>query len=183
MNIVVLDRDGVINQDSDSYIKSADEWHAIPGSIDAIATLSKLGFTVAVATNQSGIGRGLFDEYALAAMHQKMHSLVEEAGGEIDGIFYCPHLPDQGCSCRKPGTGLLRQIEREYDCSLKDKYFVGDSMKDVDAARAHGCTPLVVRTGKGSQTVKGLEAKAIISVPVFIDLSAAAQWIINNTDV
>lgn len=175
MKVVVLDRDGVINQDSDSYIKSADEWVPIDGSIDAIATLSNSGFTVVVATNQSGVGRKLFDEYTLAQIHSKLCFLVEEAGGLIDGIFYCPHTPEDNCQCRKPATGLLKQIESEFSCSLTDCFFIGDSYKDIQAALAFGCKPILVRTGKGADTESRISQENLADIPVYDDLSSAVQ--------
>ena len=161
MHTVILDRDGVINQDSDSYVKSAEEWVPIAGSIEAMARLSRAGWRVVIATNQSGLARGLFDGAALAAMHDKLCGLVEAAGGKVDGIFYCTHGPDAGCECRKPGTGLLQQIEREFAVSLQGCWFVGDSLRDLQAAQRFGCQPVLVRTGKGLATERGLvEAKA-----------------------
>lgn len=175
MKVVVLDRDGVINQDSVSYIKSADEWLPIDGSVDAIATLSSSGFKVVIATNQSGIGRKLFDETTLAQIHSKLCFLVEEAGGLIDGIFYCPHTPEENCQCRKPATGLLQQIESEFACSLTDSYFVGDSYKDIQAALAFGCKPILVRTGKGAQTESRIQRENLADIPVYDDLASAVQ--------
>ena len=172
---VILDRDGVINQDSDAYIKSDEEWVPIPGSIDAIAALSRAGFRIVVATNQSGIGRALFDEYALARIHHKMCSMVEKAGGFIDGIFYCPHTPNDQCDCRKPGTGLLRQIESEFGISLAGAYFIGDSVKDVEAALAHGCRPVLVRSGKGLTSELALRSSGVLDLAVFDDLAQAIQ--------
>ncbi len=186
MKVVVLDRDGVINEDSPDYVKSEDEWLAIPGSIEAIANLCKAGFKIAVATNQSGLARELFDEYALARMHQKLCSLVEEAGGQVDAIFFCPHAPDAGCSCRKPQTGMLQQIESEFSCSLKDQFFVGDSVKDIQAAKAFSCVPVLVRTGNGRETeeqlTSGCSDDSNTSMPclVFDDLASAASHIIAN---
>jgi D-glycero-D-manno-heptose 1,7-bisphosphate phosphatase len=178
MKIVVLDRDGVINADSTAYIKSADEWIPIPGSIHAIASLCKAGYTVCVASNQSGIGRGLFDTDALSAIHNKLCVAVEEAGGEVAGIFYCPHLPADRCECRKPGVGLLQQIEAEFHCSLSSASFIGDSLKDVQAALTFGCTPMLVRTGKGLQTETELRELQLEAVAVFDDLAAAAKHIL-----
>ena len=178
MKIVVLDRDGVINQDSDLYIKSADEWLPIDGSIDAIAKLSQSGYKIAVATNQSGLGRDLFDEYALAQIHHKLCSLVEDSGGIVDGIFYCPHLPDESCSCRKPATGLLTQIEQEFSTTLNQSFFVGDSYKDVQAAISFGCKPVLVRTGKGLATEQRLQQEGLSDVAVYDDLAAAAIQIL-----
>lgn len=182
MKIVILDRDGVINHDSDSYIKSADEWQPIDGSIEAISKLNEHGFQIAVATNQSGLGRNLFDEYALAQIHHKLCSMVEASGGHIDAIFYCPHSPDEDCACRKPKTGLLEMIESELACSLEDVYFVGDSLKDVDAAIAFGCKPAVVRTGNGGKTEKALVQRGDDTIPVFDDLSAAAEFILSESN-
>jgi D-glycero-D-manno-heptose 1,7-bisphosphate phosphatase len=181
MKVVVLDRDGVINEDSADYIKSEAEWQPLPGSIEAIAYLSKAGFQIAVATNQSGLGRGLFDDYALARMHQKLCTLVEEQGGQLDGIFYCPHLPDAGCECRKPSIGLLQQIEAEFSCNLEGQFFVGDSMKDLQAARSFSCKPLLVRTGNGAatETILGDEFSDSDLVPVFDDLASAAKYIVS----
>ncbi len=162
---IVLDRDGVINIDSNEYIKSADEWNPIPGSIEAIANLSKAGFNIAVATNQSGISRGLFDLDDLEAMHSKLNALVEAQGGKISGIFYCPHLPSDECRCRKPKTGLLDEIEIQFETQLNGAPFVGDSEKDLEAALEKGCTPILVKTGNGTSTLKKTATK-----PEFDDL-------------
>ncbi len=179
-NWIILDRDGVINVDSDDYVKSADEWQAVPGSIEAIAQLSMAGFRIAVATNQSGISRELFDLDDLEAMHSKLNSLVEEAGGSIAGIFYCPHLPDAGCNCRKPATGLLDEIESQFEADLNNVPFVGDSEKDVQAALAKGCSPVVVRTGNGLRTCKALSTNPLYKdVPVFDDLASFAKSVVD----
>ena len=180
MKIIVLDRDGVINRDSDDYIKSAEELVPINGSIEAIAKLSNAGFTVTVATNQSGLARGLFDEEKLSEMHHLLCSMVEAAGGSIDGIFYCPHHPDDGCACRKPKTGLLEQIEREFGCRLKGCYFVGDSLKDIQAARAFECQPILVRTGKGQITEQALLQEGVNDVRVFDSLADAVPSILGT---
>lgn len=171
MKIIVLDRDGVINEDSDDYIKSPEEWLPVPGSLEAIATLTKNGYRVAVATNQSGLGRGLFDEFALANIHHKMCSMAEECGGFIEGVFYCPHLPDAGCDCRKPGIGLLERMEDELHDKLAGRYFIGDSLKDLQAARAFSMQPVLVRTGKGFKTEGRLNELAGDPVPVFDNLA------------
>lgn len=179
---VILDRDGVINEDSDDYIKCADEWQPIAGSLAAIARLSQAGYRIIVVTNQSGLGRKLFDEYALAQIHHKLCSMVEEEGGTIDGLFYCPHTPAQNCACRKPATGLLQQAEEEFACSLAHSYFIGDTTKDIDAALAHGCRPVLVRTGKGRATEQELLSRGMDDVPVFDDLAqATAQLFFNAT--
>jgi len=150
---VILDRDGVINQDSDAYIKSPAEWIPIPGSLEAIARLTQAGYQVMVATNQSGLARGLFDQETLDAIHQKMESAIEEHGGRLEGIYYCPHGPDDGCSCRKPKPGLLTQIEKERSTDLSQTIVVGDSLRDLQAAEAVGAKPALVLTGKGVKTI------------------------------
>ena len=183
MPLLVLDRYGVINEDSEDYIRSLADWHPIPGSIAAIADLSRAGFTIVIATNQSGLSRGLFNLGDLEAIHGKMSELVEEQGGQIAGVFYCPHLPQEGCSCRKPATGLLEAIETELGESPRGAIFIGDSLKDLQAARAYGCQPVLVKTGKGATTASGLQAGELAladyqSVPVYDDLAAAARNIL-----
>lgn len=163
MRLVLLDRDGVINEDSDNYIRSADEWIPIPGSIDAIARLSQAGFTVGVCTNQSGLGRGLFSEAELTAMHRKMCALVGTAGGIVNGIFFCPHLPDANCDCRKPRPGLIDQAAAAFNTSVKNAPFVGDSIKDLQAAVARDCQPILVKTGKGENSAAQLSQHASLS--------------------
>ncbi len=153
MKLIILDRDGVINEDSDDYIKSVDEWHPVPGSIKAIARLSQAGYTIAVATNQSGIGRGYYSRDALQAMHNKMTDLVVQAGGTIACIRFCPHTPDDHCDCRKPLPGLVRQIEKDLDTSAVGAWFVGDTYKDMQVAMVCGCHPVLVKTGKGLRTL------------------------------
>ena len=176
--IIVLDRDGVINQDSYDYIKSAEEWTPIKGSIEAIARLHKRGYVVVIASNQSGLARGYFNETALAEMHDKLNLLVENAGGLVSAIFYCPHSPDDGCSCRKPKTGLLEQAEDELGISLVDSYFVGDSFKDLHAAWAFNMAPILVRTGKGRETESSLSRKLKSRTLVFDNLKSAVNWIL-----
>jgi D-glycero-D-manno-heptose 1,7-bisphosphate phosphatase len=171
-----LDRDGVINHDSAEFIKSADEFVPIDGSVAAIARAYELGWQVFVATNQSGLGRQLFDEFALAQMHDKLITLVEEAGGTISGIAFCPHLPDAGCECRKPRVGLLTEIEQVFSVALNGEPFVGDSLRDLEAAIAFGCQPILVRTGKGRETEARLISEPAllgeVKVPVFDDLAS-----------
>lgn len=177
--LVILDRDGVINRDSDDYIKSLDEWIPYPSSIEAIARLSRAGWTVAVATNQSGIARGYYDEATLAAMHGELHRLVEAAGGSIAHIAYCPHGPDDDCDCRKPLPGLLVQIRNALGLdSLEGSWMVGDSLRDLQAGEPLGCKPVLVRTGKGERTLakgQGLEA-----AEVFDDLAAFVDWLLES---
>ncbi len=179
--VVVLDRDGVINRDSAAYIKSPDEWQPLPGSISAIARLSRAGLRVVLATNQSGIARGLFDEAALDAIHARFTGLVERHGGRVDGIFFCPHGPDAGCNCRKPATGLLRQIESRLQCSLRGCWFIGDSLRDLQAGRSHGCQPVLVRTGNGLQTENLIKNNALGKVLVFDDLARAATVLLRES--
>lgn len=177
MNIVILDRDGVINHDASDYIKSALEWQAIPGSIEAIAALTQAGFRLFVATNQSGLARGLFDASDLAAMHEKMTGLVEAAGGHIERIFFCPHHPKDACNCRKPLTGMLDQLEGYLGFSIAGSFLVGDSRKDLELALAKRCQPLLVLTGNGNATAKQLPHS---DIPVFANLAKASEYIIQS---
>jgi D-glycero-D-manno-heptose 1,7-bisphosphate phosphatase len=177
VKLLILDRDGVINQDSDAYIKSVEEWIPIPGSIDAIAQLSKAGWTVAIATNQSGIARGYYDLATLDAMHARLRELVAEQGGEVGLIVYCPHGPDEGCDCRKPKPGMLKTIADHYAVDLAGVWFVGDSKGDLEAALAVDCQSVLVMTGKGQKTRNTpLPANTLI----FDDLAAVAAELIHN---
>lgn len=172
MKLIVLDRDGVINHDSDAYIKTVDEWQPLPGAIAAIARLHQAGWTVAVATNQSGLARGYYDEAELQAMHDKMRALLAEQQADIGLIAFCPHGPDDACDCRKPNTGLLLQIAEHYNIRLKGVWFVGDSLRDLQAAVTVGAQPVLVKTGKGVDTArKELPAGTL----VFDDLAAVAD--------
>ena len=152
MKLIILDRDGVINRDSDAFVKSPDEWVALPGSLEAIARLSQSGWTVAVATKQSGLARGLFDMNTLNAIHAKLHREVAALGGDVDAIFLCPHGPDDGCVCRKPLPGMMHDIGRRYDINLAGVPAVGDSLRDLQASAQAGCTPWLVLTGNGEKT-------------------------------
>jgi D-glycero-D-manno-heptose 1,7-bisphosphate phosphatase len=154
MKLVILDRDGVINLDSDQYIKSPEEWKPIAGSLEAIARFTQAGFRVVVATNQSGLGRGLFDMATLNAMHDKMHKAVNQLGGRIDAVFFCPHAQDTGCACRKPKPGMLLEIAERFNVPLAGVPAIGDSLRDLEAARAAGARPVLVLTGKGENTLK-----------------------------
>ena len=183
MTLLILDRDGVINKDSDNFVKSAEEWQPIAGSIEAIAKLSQVGFRIAVATNQSGLGRGLFQHTNLEAMHEKMRSLVQAAGGEIAGIFFCPHTPDDHCACRKPKAGLIDEIEQTLGESAKGCYTIGDSIRDLEAGLLKGCIPLLVKTGKGERSLAKLTKtphQALTNVAVFNDLAHASQYILQQ---
>ncbi len=188
MKLVILDRDGVINQDSDEYVKSADEFLLINGSAEAIAHLHKNGFTVIVATNQSGLARGYFELDDLEAMHSKLTVAVEAAGGELAGIFYCPHGPDDGCYCRKPESGLIEAIEAEFEVSAAGAPLVGDSIRDLQAGLAKGCEPILVKTGKGQRSLEKLQSDggtaetgiSLETLPCFDNLSTAADYIIEH---
>ena len=175
MKLVILDRDGVINHDSDAYIKSPDEWKPIAGSLEAIAKLTQSGFHVVVATNQAGVGRGLFEMAALNAIHDKMHRAVGQAGGRIDAVFYCPHAQDANCNCRKPKPGLLEEIGHRFNTSLKGLPCIGDALRDLEAAAAVGAQPILVLTGKGKKTrLETLPADTL----VFANLAEAAKSLV-----
>jgi len=179
MKCVILDRDGVINFDSDQFIKSPDEWRPIPGSLEAIARLNQAGFRVVVASNQSGVGRGLFDMATLNTIHAKMHKLTAQAGGRIDAVFFCPHAADSKCACRKPRPGLFQEIGSRLHMDLKTVFAVGDALRDVEAALAVGAKPILVRTGKGMKTLAAGQLPQ--DIPVFDNLLQAAQAIIDTT--
>ena len=170
MKLVILDRDGVVNHDSDAYIKSPEEWTPIAGSLEAIARLHREGYRIIVATNQSGVGRGLYDMDMLGRIHARMLEAVRAKGGEIDAIFFCPHKPEDECDCRKPRPGLMMEIAERLKVNLAGVYAVGDSERDVQAARAVASRPVLVRTGKGRRTLK--KSKLLADVPVFDDLAA-----------
>ena len=176
--LIILDRDGAINQDSDRYIKSLDEWISYPSAIKAIARLSQNGFTLAVATNQSGIARGYFEEETLTAMHQQLNQLVESAGGKIAHIAYCPHGPDDNCQCR-PLPGLLLEIQQQLELtSLEGSWMIGDSLRDLQAGESQGCHPVLVRTGKGEGTEEG--AQGLEQARIFDDLAGFADWLLTH---
>lgn len=179
MKLVILDRDGVINHDSPDFIKSPKEWRPIEGSLEAIARLTHAGYRVVVASNQSGIGRGLFDYDDLFAMHDKLARQAGELGGRVDGIFFCPHAPEDGCDCRKPAAGLFREIARRLQIALTQVPVIGDSWRDMRAARAAGARPILVRTGSGGETERDYAAQ-LAGVPVYDDLAAAARALTNN---
>jgi len=172
MKLVMLDRDGTINHDSDQHIKSPAEWKPLKGSLEAIARLTQSGHRVVVATNQSGIGRGLFDMAALNAIHDSMHRAVHQAGGRIDAVFFCPHAEESSCGCRKPRPGMLLEIGRRMNVALEGVPMVGDSLRDLQAAAAAGAKPVLVLTGKGKKTrdAGGLPA----GTAVYADLAAFA---------
>ncbi|MDR1529299.1 MAG: D-glycero-beta-D-manno-heptose 1,7-bisphosphate 7-phosphatase [Burkholderiales bacterium] len=154
LKLIVLDRDGVINFDNEEYVKSPEEWVPLPGSLEAIAQLNSGGYHVVIATNQSGIGRGLFDAQILIAIHAKMHQMLGRVGGRIDAVFFCPHTERSACDCRKPKPGMLREIAQRFRIELDDVPCIGDSLRDLQAASAVNALPILVRTGKGEETLK-----------------------------
>jgi len=172
MKLIILDRDGVINYDSDQFIKSPEEWRAIPGSMAAIARLNQWGYRVVVATNQSGIGRGLFEMDTLNSIHDKMMKAAMQAGARIDAVFFCPHTQSDQCACRKPKPGMLHEIASRYNMDLTGVPLVGDSLRDLQAADVIGAQPILVLTGKGKKTVDDPELP--LSTLVFPDLAAVA---------
>lgn len=152
MKLVILDRDGVLNYDSDEYIKSPEEWRPLPGSLEAIARLNQAGYRVVIATNQSGISRGLLDMATLNAIHNKMFKLLAQAGGRVDALFFCPHTDEDACSCRKPAAGMFQEIARRFGIDLRGVPCIGDSLRDLKVASAVGAAPILVLTGKGRKT-------------------------------
>src|ERR1700691_2327764 len=176
MKLIILDRDGVISQDSDQFIKSPEEWKPIPGSLEAVARLNQAGYRVVVATNQSGIGRNLFDMATLNAIHDKMHRAVSAAGGRIDAVFYCPHAADSTCSCRKPKPGMFEDIGQRFNVPLSGVPAVGDSPRDLAAAAPLRAIPILVRTGKGEKTIAAGDLPA--GTRIHADLAAVADDLI-----
>jgi len=182
MKLVILDRDGVINKDSKAFIKSPDEWQPIPGSLEAIVRLNHAGYQVVVITNQSGLGRGLFDIETLNAIHDKMHNQLKMLGGRVDAILFCPHLPDDHCDCRKPLPGLFNQLKKRLNIQLESVPAIGDSLRDLQAAMAAGALPVLVKTGNGLRT---LEQSEILdpNIPVFNTLNDfVTDYLSNNRD-
>jgi D-glycero-D-manno-heptose 1,7-bisphosphate phosphatase len=179
MKLIILDRDGVINHDSAQFIKSPEEWKPIPGSLEAISRLAEAGYRIVVATNQSGIGRGLFDMDTLNMIHEKMIKAVAAVGGRIDAIFFCPHAADSTCDCRKPKPGMFLQIAERFNVSLEGLPTVGDSLRDMEAGIAAGCVPYLVLTGKGAKTA--IDPALPVGTKVFPDLAAVANHLLSST--
>lgn len=175
---ILLDRDGVINEDSDAFIKSPEEWLPITGSLEAIALLNAHGYQVVIVTNQSGIARGLFDEPTLHAIHAKMCQLVQAAGGNITAIYFCPHAPDSQCACRKPKAGLLTQFSNDFHVDLTGLPVIGDSLRDLQAAETVGALPVLVKTGKGQRTLLNHPQ---LNTLIFDNLYDAAHYFIRHT--
>lgn len=184
MKLAILDRDGTINQDNSDFVKSPDEWVALPGALEAIARLNHAGWHVVVASNQSGLGRGLFDVTTLNAIHAKMHKALAAVGGRVDAVFYCPHAEEEGCHCRKPRPGLFEQIGERYGIELKSALVAGDRLRDLQAGVACGCEPHFLLTGKGAQfrasVARGepLPATFPPGTLVHADLGALADFVI-----
>ena len=179
MKLCILDRDGTINVDRDDYVKSAFEWEPLPGALEAIARINHAGWHVVVASNQSGLGRGLFDVAALNAMHAKMHRMLAAVGGRVDAVFYCPHAPEEVCNCRKPAPGLFTQIAERYGVVLTGMPAVGDSARDLVAAQAVGCTPHVVLTGKAAAYLdQPLPTSFPAHTVAHADLAAFAEYLV-----
>lgn len=176
--MVILDRDGVINFESPEYIKCPQEWHAIPGSLEAIARLNKAGHKVVVMTNQAGVGRGFYDEDMLARIHQKFKDQLAAVGGHVEKIYYCPHHPDDGCDCRKPLPGMLKQIQQDFSVDLTTCLVVGDSWRDIQAGRAMGCDAWLVKTGFGADFLQGNTLPD--DVKAFDDLGAAVDYYLSS---
>ncbi|MEQ8484276.1 MAG: D-glycero-beta-D-manno-heptose 1,7-bisphosphate 7-phosphatase [Pseudomonadales bacterium] len=177
--LILLDRDGVINLDSPAYIKDADEWVPIPGALEAIARLKRAGWLVGVCSNQAGIGRGILTEAGLQRVHRRMAQRLAEHGAALDGLRYCPHHPDEGCSCRKPAPGMLLSLMAELNAEPEQTLFVGDQLKDMAAARAAGCRPVLVRTGHGAASEAAARAEGVICVAD--DLAALAEHLLEGT--
>lgn len=173
MKLVILDRDGTINHDSDDYIKSPAEWRPIKGSLEAIGRLTQAGYRVVVATNQSGIARGLFDTHAVFAIHDLLQRSASQVGGRIDAFFFCPHAADARCECRKPQPGMLLEVARRFNVALEETHMVGDARRDLEAAAAAGARPVLVLTGKGRKTRE--EGDLPAGTQVFADLAAFAE--------
>lgn len=183
MKLVILDRDGTINEDSADFVKSPSEWEPLPGALQAIARLNHAGWHVVVATNQSGLGRGLFDVASLNAMHAKMHTMLAAVGGRVDAIFYCPHAPDEGCRCRKPEPGLFEQIGERYGMDLQGVPAVGDAPRDLVAAVAAGCAPHLVLTGKAAPYAdRSLPEGYPVDTVVHADLAAFADYLVQQEE-
>lgn len=179
LKLIILDRDGVINEETADYVKSPAEWKPIPGSLEAIALLTQAGYTIVVATNQSGVGRGYYSEEDLAQIHQKMTACAKAKGGTIDKIFYCPHHPDDHCACRKPASGLFDQIAAMYKINLSGVIAIGDSLRDIQAAEKVDCKRLLVLTGNGEKTLKN-NPELRDKIAVFTNLLMATQALLKK---
>jgi len=181
--LLILDRDGVINVESSEFVKTPEEWVPIKGSLEAIGRLSQAGYDIVIITNQSGIGRGYFSADTLAKIHARMIDYVQQHGGKIQSILFCPHAPDDGCNCRKPKHGMYQELAERLNISFGDVYSVGDSVRDLLAAQAAGAKPALVKTGNGKKSIKEIENApelGLTSAPVFDNLSNFADALLNN---
>lgn len=178
MSLIILDRDGVINHDSDEFIKTPAEWEPIDGSLEAIAKLTFAGYRIVVITNQSGIARGLFDVDTLSRVHSKMRRMVSQVGGKLESIIYCPHGPNDGCNCRKPLDGSFTELAHRLRIDLKNVPAIGDSLRDIQAAQSAGAKPILVKTGKGQQTLS--DPKFPQNIPVYANLAAAVDALLES---
>ena len=182
MKLVILDRDGTINSDSEDFVKSPEEWKPLPGALEAIARLNHGGWHVVIASNQSGLGRGLFDVASLNAMHAKMHKMLAAVGGRVDAVFYCPHTSEEGCVCRKPLPGLFEQIGLRFGVSLKGVASCGDSLRDVVAGAAAGCEPHLVLTGNSAHYLGGGQPEGLpAGTRLHSDLGAFADFLLERS--
>ena len=181
MKLIVLDRDGTINADSDDFVKTPEEWLPLPGALEAIARLNHDGWRVVIASNQSGLGRGLFDVASLNAIHTKMHKMLAAVGGRVDAVFYCPHSPEESCNCRKPLPGLFEQIGARFGIPLKGVPTAGDSLRDLQAGTAAGCEPHLVLTGKSAVFLDGGQPDGLpAGTRLHVDLSAFVDFVIER---
>lgn len=184
---LILDRDGVINYDSDQFIKSPEEWQPLPGSLEAIAALNATGYRIVVISNQSGLARGLFSSGTLAAIHEKLQTLLSRHNGHIESIYFCPHGPDDGCSCRKPLPGLFKQFADDFGISLENTYAVGDSVRDLEAAHTAGARSALVRTGKGKKSEQQLRQlendHPLRAVPIYNDLASFTDHLLAQSSI
>jgi len=178
LKLIILDRDGVVNQDSEHFVKSPSEWQAVPGSLGAIAKLNRANYLVVIATNQSGIARGLFLPSDLENIHKKMTAELARHHGKLAGIFICPHGPEDNCSCRKPKPGLLLEIMKQFHCAPEEVLSIGDSMRDILAAQACGIRAVLVKTGKGTKTIELATGQP--NFPIFNDLASAVEALLTN---
>ena len=183
MKLIILAHDGVINHGSDEYIKSVDEWEPIPGSLQAMGRLFQAGYTLVIVTNQSGIARGFYDIETLHAMHSKMGRMLEQYGGHVDAVFFCPHGPKDDCDCRKPKDGMFQEIIKRYQCDLKNVPAIGDTLRDLQAAKSAGAEPILVKTGKGETTIASTGFSELEGVAVYNNLAEFADAVLMESDL
>jgi D-glycero-D-manno-heptose 1,7-bisphosphate phosphatase len=183
MKLIILDCDGVINHDPEKYVKSVDEWQPVPGSLQAMGRLYQAGYTLVIVTNQSGIAHGIYGTETLHAMHSKMGRMLEQYGGYVDAVFFCPHAAKENCDCRKPKDGLFQQVKKRYQCDLKNVPTIGDSLCDLQVAKKMGARSMLVKTGKGEETISSAEATELEDVAIYENLAAVADAILMESDL